>query len=531
MAPRFLLTVAFLFFISLQGRSQNDLIDPLGSAFRIDAQAKIRKQLPPKTCAILFSGGFLARDPEGLFPQDFSCDPDFYYLTGLRLPDAAVVIFAEPRAMTEGSVSTVLFLPDKTDYGLVSMGYEYRGKFGLQDGGIAIRQAGQWRKFCNEILANESVERIFTKPVQLATYKKPGASDYWDMSYRMFAALAPGFAFDPAAQKYYKEILKADSATMGPIATRINARLEYEASDLHDPILMRFAKITRPDALVRLQEEIRRVKIDLLQYDCCLKSGSAFWEAAELTLLRKAAGVVVEAMKASASRASAGNAETKLQAAAVYVARYRNASLPIPVVIASGKHSAQPNYIANASNLPKSGPVVLDLAVNLDGFLARATRTVPAGGSFGADFKALYEGVLAIHQKSIAACVAKAVPSKVQTAGSVAFDALDKSLIFSTNALGARKVLKIIDLVESGRALAEGIPQRTLEVGQVICLETAIYLPDEDNVTAKWRGMGIVLRDMIYVGADGPEVLTKALPTDAATLESLALAPIRLPED
>jgi Xaa-Pro aminopeptidase len=530
MTPRYLVLVALLSFISFQGRSQTDLQDPLGSAFRISAQAKLRALLPAKTCAIVFSGGLLAYDAAAQHPQKFDCDPDFYYLTGLRLPDAAVVVFAEPRNLTEGSVSTVLFLPDKTDYGLVSMGYEYRGKFGLQEGGVAIRQAGQWRKFIQEILSTEAVERVFTKPLQQLTYQKPGGTDYWDLNDKLFSALAPGFPFEPAAQKFYKEILAADTSTMATLSQRINAMLEYQSPALRDPILERFGRATRLEDLRALQAEIRRVKIDLLQYACCLSVLRVDKSEAEIALLTQSATVLVEAFKAAASRVQAGRAEARLQAVAEYVAQLRRATLPMRAVAASGKHAAQPNYNANAATLPKAGLVVLDVAVAVEGYVARATRTLPIG-TLGSELRPLYDGVLDIHQKSIQGCLQNVAPSKLQATAAAGFDALDKTQIFSTNALGARKVLKVTDITPIGLSLVDGPLPKALKAGQVICLETAIYLPDEDGVTAKWRGTGIVLRDMVWIGPDGPQVLTKGIPSEVAALESLVQTPIRLPED
>ncbi len=531
MASRFLLLVALLFCLVPSGRSQYDLQDPLGSAFRLDAQSRLRRQLPPNSCVILFSGGFVAQDAYGRYAQTFSCDPDFYYLTGMRIPDAAVVVFSEPRALTEGSVSTLLFLPDKTDYGLVSMGYEFKGKFGLQEGGCALRQAGLWTKFCSEVLATESVNKVFTKPVRSNTFEKPGGSAYWDLSHKLFATLAPGFPFEANAQKFYKEILAADSASMGPLAMRINARMEYESPDLRDPILERFGKLTRPSALIQLQNEIRRVKIDLLQFECCMKMGMDQKSASEMQVLQQAVAILGEAMKAAAARAVAGRPEYKLIAAAEYVARFRNADLPMPILVAAGKHSALPNYVAQNGIVPKSGPVVVDIAVGVDGYLARATRTFPAGGSFGPEVKSLYQGVLAIHQKTIDACLPNISPSKLQGTAAAGFEALDKVQIFASNALGSRKVLKVTSIYPTGLAIEEAFAPKTLAVGSVICVETALYLPDEESTTSKWRGTGIVLRDMLRIGADGPEVLTKNIPTDVTSLESWTISPNRLPED
>jgi Xaa-Pro aminopeptidase len=531
MTPRFLLLVAFFFSISYQGRSQIDLKDPLGSAFRISNQAYLRSKLPPKSCVVLFSGGFEAFDVSRQFPRPFSCDPDFQYLTGYRIPDAVVVVFSEPRPLTEGSVSTLLFLPDKTDYGLVSMGYEFRGKFGLSEEGVAIRPTAQWKKFCSEILASEGMERVFSKPIRESDFQKPGERDYNYLGEKLFSALAPGFAFDPQAQKFYKEILAADSASVAGLSARIGAMLEYQTPELKDPILMRLMNSGNADALRKLQSEIRAIKIDLTAVSKWMIAQRRLKSSAELTEIKKAVVMLVQGVKAAASRLQPMKEEARIQAIAEYILCQRGGQLAMPVIVASGKFAARPNYAANLATLPKSGLVVVDLGVKVNGYHARATRTFPIAGEFGAELQPLYDGIVAIHRKTLSNCGPGTALSKIQTEAAAGFDALDKRLIFNTNALGARKVLKVTHVVSTGLEMEEGDAPTTLTSENVLLVETALYLPDEDGITAKWRGTGIVLRDIVRITDGGNEVLTEALPLGAFEVAAMVKSTFTLPED
>lgn len=530
MKTRLPLLVALLIFFSLQGRSQMDAPDPLGSAFRIAAQARLRAKLPAKSCAVVFSGGFQAYDPSRQFPRDFSSDPDFYYLTGYRYPDAVAVVFSEPRALVEGNVSTLVFLPDKADYGLASMGCIYRGKFGMVGEGLATRPIAQWKKFCTEVLAAESMERIFSKPLRETDFKKPGDRDYNYLGAKFFATLAPGYAFSPQVQRFYKDILATDTTGMASLATRISAMLEYEMPEEKDPILVRFIKSRDSESLRQLQKEIERMKVDLLQMAGWMAEQRILKTEQELTLMRKAAAAVTVAMQAVAARVRTGISEASLQATADYVLRLHRGLLVKPSTIASGAASALPNYAAPPSPLPKSGPVVVDLAVSMEGYHARATRTLPVNGDFGADLRPLYEGVVAIHKNNLQACQPRASVRKLAEAASTAFEELNKRLVFNTNALGARKVLKITHVATMGLELEEG-GATLLPPDAVLCVETALYLPDEDGVTSKWRGIGVVLRDMLRITASGNEVLTQALPLDASAVEAMVKATFKLPED
>jgi Xaa-Pro aminopeptidase len=92
-------------------------------------------------------------------------------------------------------------------------------------------------------------------------------------------------------------------------------------------------------------------------------------------------------------------------------------------------------------------------------------------------------------------------------------------------------VLKITHLESIGLELEEGNTPAALAPDMVVSVETALYLLDEDGITAKWRGTGIVLRDMVHITDLGNEVLTKAIPLDAAGVEAMVKATIKLPED
>lgn len=531
MAPRFLLLVASLLLFSFQGRSQTDPQDPLGSAFRLSVQSKIRGKLPPKSCMVLFSGSFQSWDPEHRWPREYNCDPDFYYVTGLRMPESVVVVFSEPRILAEGAVSTLLFLPDKSEAGLRGMGYGYGGKFGMTaNEGVATRPTGQWAKFCAEVLAGEEVQRIFAKPLIASDFRKPGDFEYNYLSGKFFSVLAPGYAYEPQAMQYYKDAMQADTSSLSSLQARIGALLAYRLPEERDALLRRITEVRGADALTRLQADLRKIKVDLLQAETWTLALRRIKSDKEVAALQRTAEQLMDAMRILAPKLMPGKPERDAAVVAEYVLRRKGAFIAKPAGVNSGKHAAQPGYHAALDLLPKAGLVNVDLGAGLDGYNGRVTRTLPVGGTFGTELKSLYLGVSAIHGRSLQACIAGATPSKLQESSANGFSDLDKRLIFSTNALGARKVLKVTHVASIGLDLDEELP-RVLEPGMVVCLETALYLPDEEGVTAKWRGIGIVLRDMVQVSSAGNVVLTQALPIDATALEEMVQATFHLPED
>jgi Xaa-Pro aminopeptidase len=56
----------------------------------------------------------------------------------------------------------------------------------------------------------------------------------------------------------------------------------------------------------------------------------------------------------------------------------------------------------------------------------------------------------------------------------------------------------------------------------VLTVEPGIYVsPDDAEVEARWRGIGIRIEDDLLVTADGHEVLTAAIPKHVDELERL----------
>jgi Xaa-Pro aminopeptidase len=61
---------------------------------------------------------------------------------------------------------------------------------------------------------------------------------------------------------------------------------------------------------------------------------------------------------------------------------------------------------------------------------------------------------------------------------------------------------------------------RLLEPGMVMTIEPGIYVSAGDkSVHKRWRGIGIRIEDDVQVTRDGPELLTKGVPTTAAEIE------------
>lgn len=529
MNAKFVVSIIYFLLLTQVGRTQNDPHDLLGSAFRASRREALRQQMPPKSCAVFFSGGFQKQTEGAVEPRPFVPDPNFQYFTGLRIPDAVLVVFQSPMTLSEGTVSTLLFLPDQKDDILKAMGEEWQGKFGLLGEGLAIRPAAQWRRFCIEVLTADEMQTVYSFPYTSSDYRKRGELSYTDLGSIFYTQLAPGFPFDPSAQYFYREIIRSDSSALKVLSQRVTAYLNYFPDVRRDPILEAFSRATAPGDLSRIQAQIKSIKIDLIGLVEKVMLMRLQKSREEQILLERACKIAAEAADFAAHGKPARRLESQLQAAAEYAARCKGATLPLSVRVASGPNAAAPYYNRNSDSIPAKGLVVLDVSPNWGGYFGRITRTLPAQGRFEGKDAELYSALRSIHNAALNGCKPGSRPSTLLTDAQASFDDALKRLDIAP--AGNKGIVRVFDISPIGLDLNEFAAPGQLQPGMAFCVETAIYVQNDAAIKAEWRNKGVVLRDVVLITEGGSKVLTSAFTTDLGGIEALLNRSARLPID
>ncbi len=108
--------IFFLLSLSAFGQKQVSLydIDMLPKEFHAGRRDALRARMPENSVVVVFS------NPEQLRSNDvyfqYHQDPDFYYLTGLREPNAAVIIFKENQEISGENVNEILFMQNRNPF-------------------------------------------------------------------------------------------------------------------------------------------------------------------------------------------------------------------------------------------------------------------------------------------------------------------------------------------------------------------------------------------------------------------------------
>lgn len=519
MNAKFAVSILLFVFVHAIGRAQIDPRDPLGSAFRISQRSMVRAKLPARACAVFFSGGFKSQAEGMTEPRAFNSESNFHYLTGLNVPDAVLVILQAPMPLAEGQVSEILFLPDNHDQVLKLMGEDYKGKFALHSGNLAIRPATQFRKFCIEILAQEEMQTVFAYPFSISDYRKRGELAYTDLGEIFFTNLAPGFPFDPAAQYYYREIMRADTAAMRQLGQRVNAYLSYYPSVRRDAILNAFSQARMPGDLYGVQAQIKAIKIDLIGLQEIMTQARLRKMDAELPMMEKACLLAMKALDFASFGKPAGRTERQIQAAAEYYVRFKGGETPNMTRVSAGANVALPYYNRCDDTIPAKGNVVVDVVATWNHYNGRITRTLPAQGRFEGKDLELYSALRQVHMAAIQSCKPGTRPSAVMNGVQADFDDAVKRLDISSTP--GKGVLRVFDLSPIGLEVNEFSSPQSLEPGMTLVVETAVYVQGESAVKQEWRNKAAVLRDVVLITENGNRVLTSGFVTDPGGIEAL----------
>ncbi|MGH7506439.1 MAG: M24 family metallopeptidase, partial [Longimicrobiales bacterium] len=209
-----------------------------------------------------------------------------------------------------------------------------------------------------------------------------------------------------------------------------------------------------------------------------------------------------------------------------------------PSIVASGANATVLHYVANDRIMRDGELVLLDAGARNDAYCADISRTFPVGGRFSADQRVLYDAVRAARDAGVAAALPGATVDDVHAA---ALRVLVTALVEIGCVDGPVESLLEPDRASEVRAF---YPHRTshwlgldvhdvgdyridersrrLEPGMVLTVEPGLYIPaSAARAPAELAGTGVRVEDDVLITPEGNEVLTAALPVDAAAIEAL----------
>jgi len=255
---------------------------------------------------------------------------------------------------------------------------------------------------------------------------------------------------------------------------------------------------------------------------------------AELKLMREAARISVAAHRRAWAMTRPGLREYQIAAELHYEFNRHNAVAAYDSIVGTGDNGCVLHYRAGETVIAEGDLVLIDAGAEFRGYAADITRSYPANGKFSTPQRTLYDIVLGAQRAAIdEARVGKPFSAmhdaavRELTAGLIAIGLIEGPLDSAIRDARYRPYYMHktghwlgLDVHDVGDYRLDG-DWRLQEAGMVKTIEPGMYIAPDAPVAAKWRGIGIRIEDDVLVTGDGPEVLTGALPVEAAEIEKL----------
>ena len=521
---------AVLFLLVLVGfhvRAQDIPTDYLSAEFHKGRRDKVRELMTPNSVLVFFANPERnrANDVDYIYHQD----PDFYYLTGYKEPNAVLLIFSEPQKTATGAAYNELIYVQKRDVRAEQWNGKRLGVAGVKNT-LGFDMAFNAEEFKDLPVDFSNFDRVSFFDFKNDYRDKTGSADLFDLI-KIFKDKA-NYPTDYSAtkQELYTRITTTSIENSANVAQILGRYLNNDKTLQQDQLLLAFANSDNDNVRKEIREKILAVQktnnLDSGMISEIMNNLRETKTKEELVLLKKAIEISavgqIEVMKAMHPNMS----ESEIQGVHEYVYKKYGAEYEgYPSIVGGGNNGCILHYIEN--NKPKVGDdlVLMDLGAEYRGYTADVTRTIPANGTFSAEQKAIYDLVYEAQEAGIKASI---VGSSFQSPGLAASAVIADGLV----RLGI-----ISDVGEARTYFPHGTSHYLgldvhdkgtygpLQANTVITVEPGIYIPEGSDCDKKWWGIAVRIEDDILITEDGPVNLSAMAPRTTEAIEAMMKQP------
>ena len=460
----------FVIGVSLFAQNSDLPSDFLSKEFHKERREKLRANLPDNSVAVFFSNPVRnrANDVDYFYHQD----PDFYYLTGYKEPDAVLLIFKNNQESVNKTIyNEIIFIQPRNEFREMWTGRRL-GEQGVKDI-LGFKQA-----FNNSEFKNYNID--FSK-------------------------------FDKILFFDFKNDVRNSPR---------------DSSDLFDIIVQFKAKVNYPESKgVSLSLEPSKNNLDTKELAGLMAKLRGIKTTDEIELVRKAVSISclgqIEVMKAI----KPGMSEREIQGIHEFVhKKYQAEDLGYPSIVGAGHNGCILHYMDNYKPSISFGELILmDVGAEFHGYSADITRTIPVNGKFSAEQKLIYELVLKAQEAAMKIC-------KPGTPRQLLTDTCRGVINRGLEALG------IIKKGERHLYFPHGVSHHigldvhdrggsVLEENNIVTIEPGIYIPDNSKCDKKWWGIAVRIEDDYLLTKNGYEHLSKMAPRTVPEIEEMMKQP------
>ncbi len=277
-----------------------------------------------------------------------------------------------------------------------------------------------------------------------------------------------------------------------------------------------------------------RAPYEFVSLEYLLHDMRLFKSREEISLMRKAAKISVQAHRHVMQICKPGMNEAELEAEFLYAFKKNSADWAYPSIVGGGENACILHYTENNHVLKEKTLVLIDAGAEYEGYASDITRSFPVDGVFTKVQKEIYELVLLSQE----AAIKQVKPGnhwddphraavKVLTRGMVELGLLKGNV---TRLIKEKKYMKYY-MHRTGHWLGMDVHDvgdykvdekwRLLEPGMTLTVEPGLYIASGSRGAKRWWDIGVRIEDDIVVTRDGNDMLTKGLPRTVAEIETL----------
>ena len=506
-------------------QSANLPADYLSKEFHVSRREALRQLMPPNSVAVIFAY------PARTFSQDISYpyhqNPDLYYFSGYKEPNAVLLIFKERQTGAENKSYNELFFIQKRDSSAETWTGKRMGVDKVKTGlGFDMVFTGEY--FKNYAVDFSKFDKILFEGLPEGITKDPGDSaDLYELVnvFKQKAGIPQNFDNNTESLLNRFAIYATSKSLpdwMKYLQRQLNAgalKKDYSSGDVSVDELL---NIKDSLALNVLKEKIIAKKLNTGLYDKYVSSLRQIKTSEELNLLRKVVNISCIAHAETMKAIQPAMSEFDLQGMQEYVhKRYGAEWVGYPSIVGAGENGCTLHCEENTKTNIKGGMVLMDVGAEYHGYSADVTRTVPSTGKFNREQKKIYDVVYKAQEAVFKLC----------REGTPFFNLNDTAKKVLADGLISLGIMKNTDEIDHyyphgcshflGLDVHDKGLYNNLLANMVITVEPGIYIPENSPCDKKWWNIAVRIEDDVLIKKDGYELLSYLAPRKSDDVEKM----------
>lgn len=524
---RKILLYAVSLLITVQLSGQGTPTDFLSADFHKDRREAVREMLPANSVAVFFANAERnrANDVDYIYHQD----PDFYYLTGYKEPNAVLLVFSGNQSYATGAEYNEMLYVQERD----ARAEQWNGKrLGIEGTKkeLGFEMAFNGGDFSNIPVDFKSFDMVTFFDFKNDFRDKSGTADLFDLIKSFKVKTDYPSDYNPTKKRLYGMIKSTDVENSANVAQTLGRYLSRDISLKEDELLSGFVNASDDGLRSDIKQKVSlKLEANNLDSNVIAEIMSTLRETKteeEMVLLKKAIEISAvgqaEVMKAMHPNMS----ETEIQGVHEYVYKKYGAEYEgYPSIVGGGNNGCILHYIENNKTEVGNDLVLMDLGAEYHGYTADVTRTIPANGKFTSEQKQIYDIVYNAQEAGIKVSVVGAqfrapgeAASKVVAEGLLALGIIKTASEARTYFPHGTSHYLGLDVHDKGT-------YAPFKANTVITVEPGIYIPEGSDCDKKWWGIAVRIEDDILITDNGPVNLSDMAPRTTEAIEAMMKLP------